>query len=385
VEKNRLIGIIGGYGFNNWGDDAQLYNNIRLLKQQGYKNLVVMSPNNYIKTLCDCKTIPSFHNIFKEEDRHNEKKLIDKAVLIYYITLDYDNRKHLLSKDDKTIIDKMRKFRILFVSGSGTINTRGLYGLLVILLTCLVAKNFKKAVIMSGQGFLPLNHKLLEPFISLVLNQCDKIFTRDFELGKMALKRINVDLNKIVLGVDDAFTIPRTSQQIYNLPNKAIAINISQYIDNKFTSIIYSFACNLKEKGYSPIFTYFQGEIDLIKKCSHNKFPSYGFKKPEDLALFYSKVYASIGMRYHSTIFGLAGGNPTVNIYITEYQKNKLEAIQKETNIPNFMICLSNITSNNLTDILMKAIQTQSPYLQKINKSWKQKANLAIKYLETLK
>ena len=187
------------------------------------------------------------------------------------------------------------------------------------------------------------------------------------------------------MGIDDAFITPRTSSKIYSLPKKAIAINISQYIDKKFIPVIYQLACNLKDKGYAPIFTYFQGEIELIKQCSHDEFPAYNFDKPEDLALFYSQVYASIGMRYHSTIFGLAGGKPTVNIYITEYQKNKLEAIQQETGIPNFMAHAPTINATDLTNTLLEAIKTQPPYLQKINDEWRQKANLAIKYLEILK
>ena len=96
MKKTGIIGIIGGYGFNNWGDDAQLYNNVRLFKKEGYKNLTVMSPNSYIKQLCNCKVIPSFHKILKLEDRKDTKKLIDKSALIYYVTLDYEKRKYLL-------------------------------------------------------------------------------------------------------------------------------------------------------------------------------------------------------------------------------------------------------------------------------------------------
>ena len=52
-----------------------------------------------------------------------------------------------------------------------------------------------------------------------------------------------------------------------------------------------------------------------------------GFNHPYEIAWFYEKLYTSIGMRYHSTIFSIAGKTPNVNIYTNEYQKLKMEAL----------------------------------------------------------
>lgn len=385
MKKNKKIAIIGGFGWHNWGDDAQLYNNLRILKEKGYKNITVMSPNDYIGKKYGVSTFPSFHNVFLLDDRKNDKKLLDIATRLYYVSLDYPNRQNLLNQQEKEAFQFLKNIHVLFVSGSGTINTRSLYGLLIMLVPCIISKNLNKIVIMSGQGVLPFEHRLFEAGISYVLNRCDKIYTRDFNLGYNALKRINVDLSKIEKGIDDAFTTPRNSKCSLEIPENTIAINVSHFIKTDMCDTLYKVAFKLKAEGYYPIFNYFQDDKKEAERCSLRDFPIYSFEHPEDLAYFYSKVIASIGMRYHSAIFGIAGEKPTINIYITDYQKYKIKAIQEETKIPNFGIDYKNLTVDNLYNQLKEAIKNQPPFLKIINKNWRKKGNLAIKYLEEIK
>lgn len=384
MNKNKRICIISGHGFHNWGDDAQLYNNVRLLKEKGYKSLFIMSPSSYIAKLCGVKKIyPSFHNVFPKKDNKNTERLLSKALLLYFVSLDYKNRKNLLTPKECQLIEFLSKMYVIFVSGSGTINTRTLRGLLVTLMPCLLAKRFKKRIIFSGQGMLPLDNYKLESFISYVLNQGIHIITRDFELGKKELKRINIDTSKLILGVDDAFTTPPIKTELI-IPENTVAINVSCFIKPNLYNVFYNVAKLLKQKGYNPVFNYFQSDRKAAERCSNKEFPIYSFNSSTELSYFYHNVVGSIGMRYHSAIFGLAGNKPVINIYLDEYQKLKMQAIQEETKIPNFILDGNKLTAEHLFNTFVKALQSQPSFLEEINKNWRQRANLGVELLDQI-
>ena len=208
MDKNIKILIIGGYGGVNWGDDAQLWNNIRVLKEKGYKNLLIMTDKPYIGKLCNCQITPSFRDGFARSFRKDTEKMLKRVSLLYDVASNYDKKKNLLSNLERTLLDSIRNTDVLFFSGSGTINTRNMYGVLRMLAPCLIAKIFGKKVILSGQGLTPMNNTIIETYISNILNKLDIIVLRDFHLGKRELERIKVDPNTIILGVDDAFTTP---------------------------------------------------------------------------------------------------------------------------------------------------------------------------------
>ncbi len=389
MDKDKRIGIIsGGAGWYNFGDDAQLYNNIRILQKRGYKSLFVMSPHSYIAKLCNLEKIyPSFHTAFPLKIMRNDKLITEKAIRMYYVSLDYENRKNMLNMEEIKLMDFLSKMYIIFVSGSGTINTRSLYGAVLTLLPCLIAKNFKKRIIYSGQGVLPLNNYKLESLITYALNQSNLIVTRDFKLGVKQLKRININMKKVKLGIDDAFTMPLKYSKKMDILENTIAINVSKFMTKGMEKIFYNLACKIKKNGYNVIFNFFQDEEELIKRVTKEEFPIYNFNNinPEEVAYFYSKVKASIGMRYHSFIFALAGGHPAINIFVNDYQEAKLRAIQEETKLPDFLISELECNVDIIYDMLKKAIETQPKFIEIINENWRHKGNLAIKYIEEIK
>jgi len=373
MNKNSKLLILGGYGCHNLGDDAQLYNNVRILKEKGYTNLTIMSHGKYIGEACGCKIVPNFRLIFNNKTSN----IIEKSKKLYEISKDYKSKKLLLNVKELSLLKNINDSDVLFFSGSGTINTRSILGLYRVLLPCLLAKTLNKKVVLSGQGFMPLDNPKMEEYIKFVLNQVDILTTREFEMGKKELKRIGV--KNFILSTDDAFTTPR--QKIF-VEKKVIAINVSCYIKKNMIKIFHSFANIWKEKGFNPVFVYFHPkDKEIAKKCSIGEFPLQGFNNPKETAYFYSKVVASVGMRYHSTLFALAGGHPTVNIYGNIYQEKKLQGIREETHIPDLAISFEEINIK-LYDTLTKAMTSQPEYLKKINIDWRKRANIAIDLME---
>lgn len=332
--KNKKIIICGGYGYRNWGDEAQLLNNVRLLKEKGYKDLTILSPNSYIQNLCKCPV--------------------------------------LLLKN----LTSLKKYDILFFSGSGTINTRNWSRAKKALKPCELAIKENKKIILSGQGITPLNNPKIEKYIAKILNQVDTIVIRDFELGKKELKRIGIKEDKIILGIDDAFTTPAKPGK--PLPKNSVGINISCYVIPRLYTVFYEVAKQLKEQGFNPIFNFYQScDEKIVKKITKNKFPIKSFNHPYEIAEFNKQIVASIGMRYHSTVFSLGAKKPNVNIYLDDYQKLKLKAINDIFKVPSYL----NGNKCNAKDILKefhKARQEQKWYNSLYDK-WIPNSNLGVK------
>ena len=379
MDKNSKILIQGGYGFRNWGDDLQLWNNVRILKEKGYKDITVMSPSDYIGKMCDTKITQSTHSIYPKVVRGNDTFLFQQFCLIDGSLK--NNRLSLLGKKQQRLIETIKKCDVFFFSGSGTINTRHCYGLMIFLTPVMIAHHLNKTIIMSGQGFTPMNNTKLEKFIGGVIGNSDKIFTRDFAEGLRALRKTNIDMDKVVVGIDDAFTSPAGK---VDLPKNTIGINFSCFIVPRIQKELYELAVLLKKNKYNPIFNYFQNEKRLEESTTKGDFPIHYFDSPKNVVGFHKACSGVVSMRYHSMILSLAQQTPVVNISRDEYQYSKVKAIINETKIENLGISFPETTRDSLYSILMKAIETQPTKLKEINDKWRPKGNLAIKYLEGL-
>jgi len=378
MNKDCKILIQGGYGFHNWGDDLQLWNNVRILKEKGFNNLTIMTPNSYVGELCKCTTTVSGHSIFSKSIRGTEPELFRQFCLIEGALL--HKKTSILNKNHQLLIKKIEECDVLFFSGSGTINTRHSYGLMVFLTPIMIASYFNKPVILSGQGFTPMNNRKLEKFIGVTLNKVTKIFTRDFEEGLKALRKTKIDMKKVEKSIDDAFTSPISKVELPKL--KHVGINISCFIVPALHKEFYDLGKLLQKNGYVPVFNYFQSEDKLLEIITKGDFAVRKFTYPEEVTTFHKHLIGNICMRYHSMILSIAQETPVVNISRDEYQVSKVKAIINETAIPNISLRFAETKVENMYSTLMKAIESQPPKLKEINEKWRPKANLAINYLE---
>jgi len=358
--------ICGGYGNHNLGDDAQLLNNCIVFRKNNLTDIKIISHRTYIADLCAFPTIGSFRNDFKNNKDNNS--LLQKCFKII-------SEKNI-SEEAKKIIQEIKNCDVLFMSGSGTLNTRNYYGMLLALIPIGIAIRYKKRIILSGQGFAPMDNSELEKILMSYLNQCELISIRDFEDGYNILKRIGVKENLIHVGIDDAFTLPMEKMPI-EIPDRAVAINVSYYLTSNLYQVFSHLADALAEKGYYPIFNYFYPkDKEMIEKISI-KYPIVGFENPMQAKWFFSKCHAVIGMRYHSAILSLGAKTPVINVAINEYQKAKFDAINsKEIIVP----CLDR-QKTTVKEIMDNFTCRNVLKIQKIYEEWKDKGNYAINYL----
>jgi polysaccharide pyruvyl transferase WcaK-like protein len=377
MDKNSRILIQGGYGFRNWGDDLQLYNNVKLLKKEGFTNIKILAPSDYIKDLCQCNIVPSTHSLFPKMVKGNSAHLFQQFCLVEGALI--NKRIQLLSKKYQNFIEEIEKCDVFLFSGSGTINTRHLYGLMIFLTPLMIASYFNKPIVLSGQGFTPMNNTKLEQFIGRILNKTKKIYTRDFDKGMRALRKTGVDMSKVEKGIDDAFTSPKIKT---NIPSNTIGINISCFIVPRLYQEFYDLGIMLKKNGFNPVFNYFQSEHRLIENITKGDFEVYNFKSPEDVVGFHNDCLATVSMRYHSMLLSLAGQTPTINLSRDEYQYSKIKAIIDNTGIENLSLKFAQVNSEIMYNHLLSALEKQPNKLKEIEEKWKPKGNLAIKYIK---
>jgi len=335
------IGIIGGYGYKNWGDDAQLMHSVIKLKEKGYNDIVVFSRAKYIQKLVNVPICPSSHNLFK--DCKTDDQLLQKYNRLINNTD--------LNSVEKQFIKNIKSLDVLFFSGSGTINTRHLRGLCIFLTPCMLAKIFNKKVILSGQGIGPLTKPQYYSFITNILNDVDKIYVRDFESGINQLEALNVNAE---IGVDDAFDYPITTDKYdYLKDKKVVGINISSFITEELKEVLFNLAVEIEHLDYHAVFNYFQNEGELAEEITKGKFEITSFANPSEIAEFYSHCKCAVGMRYHSTIFSISQKVPHVNLYLNNYQKLKINAIEEETGLNIGIDCQQEtLTVNNIIEVL---------------------------------
>jgi len=357
--------ISGGYGCHNLGDDAQLLNNCNFFQKNNFNNVKIISPRIYIEKICNYPTILDFRAEFHKDTNEN---LIKR----FYEILNLKK----LSKKTQHLINEIKNCDVLFVSGSGTLNTRNYFGMLRALLPIAMTLKFKKRVILSGQGFSPMNNTELEKIAAHYLNQCEYIGIRDFSQGQKILNRIKIKSNLIHEVCDDAYTLEIGT--FSKIPSKSVAFNLSCYGSEKLYKLLIEFADYLKSQDYNPIFNVFHyKDKETIAPYLKNKYEIVDFDNPKNAKAFFKQCVATIGMRYHSAILSISTLTPALNIAVNEYQQEKFKSInQNNVIIP----CLSD---KNLTlDILKNAFYSlNKEILKNTQEKWKKQAQLAGKYL----
>lgn len=362
--------ICGGYGNNNLGDDAQLLNNCRIFQEQGIKDVKIISHREYIGDLCGYPTIGSFRNYFKND---TNEKLIEK--FNYLLTVPS------ISEEVDNLIKEIKECDVLFMSGSGTLNTRNYFGMLLALIPIALASKFNKRILLSGQGFLPMKEETLEKILASYLNKCEVVGTRDFESGYKELIRIGVNPDLIHKGIDDAVTLSEKEMNI-DIPNCSVAINVSYYAKPKMYAFFLELADNLKKEGFNPIFNFFYPkDKETIDKIIQRKYPVIGFENPMEAKWFFSRCVFSIGMRYHSAILSFGARCPVINLALDEYQRLKFEAINKTQKI---IPCLdgNNVTVKDIMSIFADTIMSDTI---DIYNEWKEKGNYVARNLNNIK
>ena len=396
--KKRKIVIIGGFGWEDIGDEAMpqavIYNLRRTISNL---EIVMLSPqpayttkyhkersihdiNAYLNRqswIISKLTSRRLGIVGKIVNRVYPRRLVYFSRWLYFLVVAkcHSHKINLpLNKMAKEILNELASADLLFNNGGGNINTLFYGELYKQTLTILAASILKIPVILSGQTIGPLTKKLHAFIVKVALNKVDTITLRDRGISSQRLREIGVDKPVIKDTADDAIGL--SFLQISEV-NKLILENDGTEWQNLPAKIIAVMNMNgyLKAMGKDNI-DEFDKEVELLSRMADRLVEKYGAKilfvptdygkssddRPllnkiktrmefKDKALVINKEYdavqyksliglgdIAIGVRYHFAVFATSMGVPCIGLANGVYQKTKLKGVMELYDLPDCFI-----------------------------------------------
>lgn len=386
------IGIMGGYGFNNAGDEAQLRACISEIKKHNKTaDLVVFSPNpQYTSDTHDVHSIPSSRtNVFYEKIfpfyscsfdlRLKSVKSVIKCTFLIpmFIIGFFLVFSALLHKNTRTCIlfrsflHELSRLDHLHFSGGGYFTGKTCSRLIDFSFIMICCRIYSIPVTMSGQtiGLWP---KWISPFLAFAFKAVSSVSVRDGDYSRSWIEKIsNI---KVDFTCDDAYGIYKgddeeTSKAYHILHFHSWSDNSDIYklkIFQFFSEIV---ECLGKEKvilvSMTPTddkwLTEFSKEFDVAISSANDPL--------EYKLLIFRNCLSVITMKHHPIIFGLSFSKPVISFFDTEYyeQKNSgaylchscennnfavedFDSSQINTILKNINICSTEVKENQRTE-----------------------------------
>lgn len=397
MDDNKKMVIIGGFGWEDIGDEAMPQTVIYNLKNRiPYLNIVMLSPNpSYTSAYHQQRSISDVNGYLQKQSSFyaflRRLGFFGKILCrLYPNTLEYIFRwvyffivakcraRGVNLPIDKTamlIINELSSSQLLFNNGGGNINTL-LHGeLYKQTLTILAASAMRVPVILSGQTIGPITRKLDAWVTRWALNSAQLITLRDSNISAQRLKNIGVSKPLVVDTADDAIGLPMLSKQEtieliienggehwLNLESDIVAVmNMNGYFKAMGKTSIHEMhkeICLLANLG-DMLVQSFNAKILLVptdvNRSSDDRPLLLHLKHAmqfNERAFVVMKEYeaircksliglgdCAIGVRYHFVVFATSAGVPCIGLANGLYQKTKLRGVLGLYDLEEFFIC----------------------------------------------
>jgi len=396
--KNKKIVIIGGFGWQDIGDEAMpqsvIYNLRRTIPEL---DIVMLSPNpEYTTKFHGERSIPDInlylkHKSWLDSSLGNTKigivvKVINRLFLrkvsfsirwLYFLLVAkcYSYKFYLpIDKRAKMVLKELATSDLLFNNGGGNINTLLSGELYKQTVTIIAASFLGLPIIISGQTIGPISNKLHALLVKIALNRSNIITLRDKNVSMQRLKAIGINKPTMQITADDAITLPILSRDVIenlildnqgakwlkmnydiiavlniNADLKAMEKENSSQFDKEIT-LLSCVADKLIDEHNAKIIllpTDYCAVADdrfllreIIKNMKHGAQvliveEEYNAIKLKSLI---SIADIAIGVRYHFNVFATSSGVPCIGVANGVYQKTKLRGLMLLYNLPECFI-----------------------------------------------
>lgn len=358
----KKVVISGYHGYNNSGDEAILVAMIKNIKKM-YKDIDIIALS-YIPE--QTKEMYNIDTIYR---------------------FDYKAIKKALKTSD------------LLISGGGSLiqDLTSSRSLLYYLAIILMAKFYKKDVMLYGNGIGPVNKRANRYLVKKIINKVNLITLRESS-SKLVLDKLGVNKPDIYIAADPVFTLEsideKEAQKILvkecipiDKPLVGISIRNWKHEEN-YVEKIARLSDKLIEKGNNVLFIPMQFPKDVdISNTILSKMNNKGYVLKANYQSFeilgvVNYLSIVISMRLHMLIYAAIKNKPMIGIIYDP----KVKAYLQEIDMP----ALENIDDldvNSILDIFDDINLNYKKYEEKIaikTKMLKEKASLNNKYLEEL-
>ncbi|KAA8750765.1 polysaccharide pyruvyl transferase CsaB [Priestia megaterium] len=331
MEKYNNFVVYGYYGYGNAGDEALLTVIVNHLRTYNPNSEVTVISNDPINTM--------ENNPVKAVKL---KKKINKVMQFFSL---------------------MRKNDVIILGGGGIIqdsnNNIGTLVYMLILVT--IAKLLNKKVIFYGISAGPINYKLSQKIVKLIINKADITVVRDIK-SKELLKELGAQTN-IKVTADLVFALPLLAQNMTK--NNYVAISAMPYYkivkndalkDQEIVEAFLNLTNYIIEKyDYDIKFVSMQDSVDgalgvevqkqsLFKERIEIIDSVSAFEKYKVI----SESELTIGMRLHSLIFAAKSRVPFIGISYHPKVESFIESMDMDKN----SVDINEITSPTLISLI---------------------------------
>jgi colanic acid/amylovoran biosynthesis protein len=287
-----------------------------------------------------------------------------------------------LSKKSKQTLKTIKDSNACFVKGGGFIHSSGKltdsYTIYYLLFHILLAQSYKKPIYVMPNSFGPFQGFRVEWLVRKVLNRCELVTVRE-SISQEMLSEIGVESD---LYPDLGFSLDKNERSNVELvelrklyPNKElVAITARPYRfpgstdpKTKYESYINNmvlFSKWLFENNYLPVFvdhtlseTTHESDksciLEITSKLKHDEYSLIENKDytSRDLKAIYSEFDYVVGTRFHSVIFALSEGVPSIAI---TYGGNKGQGIMKDLGLSDYAISMSEFDTDRAIQSFIK-------------------------------
>lgn len=293
----------------------------------------------------------------------------------------------LLGNEEKETLNLIKECDAVFVKGGGFIHSSGkltdIYTIYYLLFHIVLAQRLNKPVYVMPNSFGGFKGYKVEQMVHDTLSKCEVVASRESISQKM-LSDIGVESQ---LYPDLGFFLEKNEKQVnevealrekyhhrqlvgitarpYRFPNSE---NPNEKYQTYVSNLV-SFSKWLFENGFLPVFvdhtlslTAHESDkscIDLItNQLPENEFVVVSNEKynSRDLKAIYSKLDFVVGTRFHSVIFSLSEGVPSLAI---TYGGNKGQGIMKDLNLSEYAMPMDNFTLDNLINSFNQLVENK--------------------------
>lgn len=354
--------ILGGYGYGNLGDEAQLSATLKDFSLQfPCYDKIVLSPNSeYTAKEHACLSVPAPRVSFFDHDTDDYYWLKDNKakrrfllrMLLIYLSVFFDRHKIPLcfvgSKRIK-LLSLIKGASLIYFSGGGYLTGKTLSRLWDGCLFIIISKIYGKPVVLSGQTIGLFRNRFDRWLSRKAFSQADLITLRDTHHSLNALKDINVYNEKISVAFDDALFCDKASNDkdvISFLRGAGISDDLikqpyvmfqSHYwgVNNnvareKLQDNIRELLAFITRKTGFPVLLFAMHESDLeplndlLSGKSDQKIFSLGYCRDfKILKAIIIKCKICVAMKHHPLIFALSEKKPVLSLAYDSYYEHK--------------------------------------------------------------
>lgn len=405
--------ILPGCDDRNRGDQALIWETVDLAKQAGYNGKYYMVAGKSEASQSEREGISGIPYILKHPSRFSTKKNISYSISLkvrwgLIALFDIINKEPLLyawyrklflrfySKETQETIKKFADAKCGFVKGGGFLHATGglteTYKIYYFLYHIRLMQSFRHNVYVMPNSFGPFNAPFVAKMIKGTLKKCKVVMTRESISNKMldniGVTALNtIDLAFFLEGDRDFDPIKELKEKGIDTNRKMVGITVRPYrflgennpkmkYENYKQSITI-FVEWLSSNGYYPVLiehVYDSNEHEQDIKCIKEvctmlkRGTSYSVYTNRELTCrqmkaVYSKMMYTIGTRFHSVIFSMASGVPSIAI---TYGGNKGQGIMKDMGLLDYSIPISEISGKRLIKCFCKLVKYKDDIKEKL-------------------